>query len=114
MSKDTNKVISTLAVGSSFISGPLDVAPTNNASLLLNTFIYIIFDTLIPRFIISIRELYDRDIRDRFHIDTGLGALSRSDSGLDTTMSAMAFVDGNQDPEVEGSTDNSKDLENGS
>ncbi|KAF8431316.1 hypothetical protein L210DRAFT_3633732 [Boletus edulis BED1] len=29
-------------------------------------------------------------------------------------MSAMAFVDGNQDPEVEGSTDNSKDLENGS
>ncbi|KAF8428938.1 hypothetical protein L210DRAFT_3563812 [Boletus edulis BED1] len=76
----------------------------------LETFVYIAFYILIPRFVISIRELYDHDIRGRFHIDTGFGMVSRSNASQDTTASAMVFVDGNQGAEVEGSMDNSGDL----
>ncbi|KAF8452900.1 hypothetical protein L210DRAFT_3755841 [Boletus edulis BED1] len=79
----------------------------------LNVFLCIPFYTLIPRFIISIRELYDHDIRGRFHIDTGFGLRSRSNPGLDTTVSAMVFVGGDQGPEVEGGTDNPGNLELG-
>ncbi|KAF8119657.1 hypothetical protein EV363DRAFT_1495117 [Boletus edulis] len=78
--------------------------------LFLEAFVCISFYVLIPRFVISIRELYDHDIRGRFHIDTGFGVQSRSNDGLDTTVSAMVFVDVNQGPEVEGSTDNSEDV----
>ncbi|KAF8122269.1 hypothetical protein EV363DRAFT_1182884, partial [Boletus edulis] len=78
--------------------------------LFLEAFVYIAFYVLIPRFVISIRELYDHDIRGRFHIDTGFGVQSRSNDGLDTTVSAMVFVDVNQGPEVEGSMDNSEDV----
>ncbi|KAF8419129.1 hypothetical protein L210DRAFT_3766728 [Boletus edulis BED1] len=75
------------------------VAPPNDTVFFLSAFLYIAFYTLIPRFIISIRELYDHDIRGRFHIDTGFGVQSRSNVGPDTTMSGMVFVDGNQGPE---------------
>ncbi|KAF8125305.1 hypothetical protein EV363DRAFT_1299274 [Boletus edulis] len=78
----------------------------------VGTFVYTVtFYTLIPRFIIGIRELYDGDVRGRPHIDTGFGVQSRSNTGLDTTMSAMVFVDGNHGPEVDGSTDNSNWVE---
>ncbi|KAF8446340.1 hypothetical protein L210DRAFT_2971433 [Boletus edulis BED1] len=86
---------------------------SNITVFFLSAFIYVAFYTLIPRFIISIRELYDHDIRGRFHIDTGFGLRSRSNPGLDTTVSAMVFVGGDQGPEVEGGTDNSGDLELG-
>jgi len=89
-------------------------APTNNTRLFLTVFLYILFYTLIPRLIISIRELYDHDIRGRFHIDTGFGVVSQSNAGPDITMSAMVFVNGNQGPEVHGGTSNSSDLEMGS
>ncbi|KAG6380458.1 hypothetical protein JVT61DRAFT_8599 [Boletus reticuloceps] len=88
-------------------------SPTNTATLLLDTFVYLTFYTLIPRFIISIRELYDQDVRGRFHIDTGFGVLSRSNAGLDMTVSGMIFADSNQGPEVEGGTDGSGDPEMG-
>ncbi|KAF8452901.1 hypothetical protein L210DRAFT_3639344 [Boletus edulis BED1] len=84
-----------------------------NTIFFLDVFNYVAFYTLIPRFIISIRELYDRDIRGRFHIDTGFGLRSRSNPGLDTTVSALVFVVGDQGPEVESGTDNSGDLELG-
>ncbi|KAF8125312.1 hypothetical protein EV363DRAFT_1107234, partial [Boletus edulis] len=87
--------------------------PTNTATLLRAAFVYITFYTLIPRFIIGIRELYDRDIRGRFHIDTGFGVQSGPNAGLDTTVSGMVFADVNQGPDVEDSTDNSGDLEMG-
>ncbi|KAF8126698.1 hypothetical protein EV363DRAFT_1452740 [Boletus edulis] len=45
--------------------------------------------------------------------DTGFGLRSRSNPGLDTTVSAMVFVGGDQGPEVESGTDNSGDLELG-
>jgi len=90
------------------------VAPqTNNTTLFLTTFINIFFCILVPRFTIGIRELYDRDIRGRFHIDTGFGVRSRSNPGLDTTVPAMVFVGGNQGPDVEGGTDDSGDFELG-
>ncbi|KAF8122298.1 hypothetical protein EV363DRAFT_1301244 [Boletus edulis] len=76
----------------------------------LETFVYIAFYILIPRFVISIRELYDHVIRGRFHIDTEFGMMSRLNASQDTTASAMVFVDGNQGAEVEGSMDNSGDL----
>ncbi|KAF8126726.1 hypothetical protein EV363DRAFT_561121 [Boletus edulis] len=47
--------------------------PTYNASFFLDPFVFISFSTLVPRFIIGIRELYDRDIRGHFDIDTGFG-----------------------------------------
>jgi len=84
--------------------------PTSKFAFFVSGFIYVAFYILIPRFIISIRELYDHDIRGRFHIDTGFGLVSRSNAGPDTTMSMMVFVDVNQGPEVEGATDNSHDL----
>ncbi|KAF8126722.1 hypothetical protein EV363DRAFT_1418649 [Boletus edulis] len=83
---------------------------SNNDSLFLDAFSYIIFYPLIPRFIISIRELYDRDIHGRLHIDTGFGVQLRSNVGLDTTVSAMVFADESQAREVEGDTG---DLETG-
>ncbi|KAF8135444.1 hypothetical protein EV363DRAFT_1395946 [Boletus edulis] len=86
---------------------------TSITSIFLTTFLYITFYTLIPRFIISIRELYDRDIRGRIHIDTGFGVQLRSNAGPDTIVSAMVFVDGNQALEVEDATNNLGDLETG-
>jgi len=90
-----------------------DIPAMAPASIFLTTFLYMAFYTLIPRFIISIRELYDDDIRGRFHIDTGFGAGLQSNAGADTTVSAMIFVDGNQAPEVEDPTGNFGDLETG-
>ncbi|KAF8452879.1 hypothetical protein L210DRAFT_2061513 [Boletus edulis BED1] len=89
-------------------------APTDNASLFFNTFVYITFYPLIPRFIISIRELYHRDIRGGFHVDTGFGVLSQPNAGPDTNMPMMEFMDGNWGPEVESGMDNPGDLEMGS
>ncbi|KAF8120490.1 hypothetical protein EV363DRAFT_91134 [Boletus edulis] len=91
----------------------LAVAPTNNTLVFLGVFLYVAFYILVPRFIISVRELYDHDVRGRFHTDTGFGVQLQSSAGLDTTMSAMVFVDGNQSPEVAGGTTSSVDIELG-
>ncbi|KAF8131228.1 hypothetical protein EV363DRAFT_1332136 [Boletus edulis] len=79
----------------------------------LQAFVSITFYIAIPRFIISIRELYDRDIHRGFHIDTGFGVQSRSNAGADATVSAIVFEDGNQSSEVAGDTVTSADLEMG-
>lgn len=53
-----------------------------------------LFYPLTPRFIISVRELYDRDVQCRCEgIDTGFGILSQPTAGLDTTVSTMVFTD---------------------
>ncbi|KAF8136934.1 hypothetical protein EV363DRAFT_1315936 [Boletus edulis] len=82
--------------------------------LYLSTFPYVFFFALVPRFIIGIRELYDRDAHGHSHIDTGFGMRSQLNVGANTTMSAMIFTDVNrerQDPEVEGDADNSGNIE---
>ncbi|KAF8427615.1 hypothetical protein L210DRAFT_3565041 [Boletus edulis BED1] len=97
-----------------YVVSGLGAVATMNAQLVLSTFPFIIFYVLVPRFIISIRELYHRDIHGRrSHVDTGFGVQSRSSAGPDATVSAMVFVDGNQGPEVEGGTNSLGDLETG-
>ncbi|KAF8452874.1 hypothetical protein L210DRAFT_2061202 [Boletus edulis BED1] len=80
---------------------------SNNASILfLNAVVDIIFYPLIPRFIISIRELYAHDIQGRFHIDTGFGVLSQPNDAV----SIIVFTDidlGRQGPKVEEDMDDS-------
>jgi len=50
--------------------------------------------SMLPRFIINIRELYDRDIlRHQQGIDTGFGAFSRTIACEDGTMPTIAFAD---------------------
>ena len=47
-----------------------------------------------PRFIISVRELYDRDLRGRWQgIDTGFGVLSQPISRGNAAVSAIQFAD---------------------
>ena len=47
-----------------------------------------------PRFIISVRELYDRDLRGRWQgIDTGFGVLSQPISSGNAAVSAIHFAD---------------------
>lgn len=51
-----------------------------------------------PRFIISVRELYDRDIRGHWQgIDTRFGATSRGVSGHKGRTSTIAFADAGQE-----------------
>jgi hypothetical protein len=46
-----------------------------------------------PRFIISVRELYDRDLRGGLQgIDTGFGVLSQSIASDNVVVSAIAFA----------------------
>ncbi|KAF8119661.1 hypothetical protein EV363DRAFT_1440672 [Boletus edulis] len=87
--------------------------PLINTLVFLEVFVAVVFYTVIPRFVISIRELYDRDIHRGFHIDTGFGVQSRSNPGADATVSAIVFEYGNRRAEVTGGTDNSGDLELG-
>lgn len=47
-----------------------------------------------PRFIISVRELYDSDLRGHFQaVDTGFGVLSQPNASRTLAMSAIAFAD---------------------
>ena len=53
---------------------------------------------LAPRFIISVRELYYRDLRGfRQGIDTGFGVLSQGRSGEDGRISTILFADAAED-----------------
>ncbi|KAF8428932.1 hypothetical protein L210DRAFT_3652216 [Boletus edulis BED1] len=83
---------------------------SSNTFIFLQAFVSVTFYILIPRFVVSIRELYDHDIHGRLHVDSGFGVVSRSDAGPNATVSEMAFADVNQGPEVEGGTDKSGDL----
>ena len=49
---------------------------------------------MMPRFIVSMRELHDRDLRARWQgIDTGFGVLSQPIASDNAVVSAIAFVD---------------------
>lgn len=77
-----------------WVLNPGETAPNNTSTLFLNAFAYVIFYPLIPRFIISVREIYDRDVRGRSQeIDTGFGVLSQSFAAPDTSVSVMVFLD---------------------
>ena len=68
-----------------------------------------------PRFIINIRELYDRDLRGRWNgIDSGFGVLSQAVASEDAVVSAIAFADVNPGQEeaqaVEGGEGDSEGI----
>ena len=49
---------------------------------------------MMPRFIIGVRELYDRNLRRRWlGIDTGFGVLSQNTPSQNVGVSAIAFAD---------------------
>lgn len=74
--------------------------------LFLNTLSYSLSCAIMPRFIISIRELYDRDLRNRWQgIDTGFGMFSQTIAGGDTAASTIALGEVGQ--LVEGGADDS-------
>jgi len=67
---------------------------TNPSMFFLAGFTYLIFALIMPRFIISVRELYDRDLRARLQgIDSGFGVLSRSVVSQNGVVSTIAFAD---------------------
>ena len=62
--------------------------------LALNVLIYTILAPIMPRFIISVRELYDRDLRGRWQgVDTGFGVFAQTVSSGNVAMSAIQFAD---------------------
>ena len=66
-----------------------------------------------PRFIISIRELYHRDLRKRWQgIDTGFGVFSQPNSSGDTTISGIGFADDmwEQEEAVDDGADDSRGI----
>ena len=66
---------------------------TPNAEIFPICFAYLTFATIVPRFIISVRELYSRDVQGRWQgIDTGFGLSSHTVSSQ-YEMSAIAFAD---------------------
>jgi len=74
----------------------LQYAVTFNSTLLLVlvTLSYTTLCPIMPRFIISVRELYDRDLRGRWQgIDTGFGVASKSISSENAAVSAIQFAD---------------------
>ena len=61
-----------------------------------------------PRFIISVRELYDRDSRGRVYgIDSGFGVISQHETSQNATVSGIAFADNEAggDQSVEGNVE---------
>ena len=73
-----------------------------------------------PRFIISVREMYDRDLRSRWQgIDTGFGIISQPIFGGNTPVPGIEVVDvaasaargQERDQVVEGEVDDSEAIQ---
>ena len=66
----------------------------NDSAIILSMLSALALYPLMPRFIISVRELYDRDSRGRWQgIDTGFGVLSQSVASEDGAASTIAFAE---------------------
>jgi len=88
-------------------------AITSTSELILALPSYLTLCPIMPRFIVSIRELYDRDLHGRWQgIDTGFGVLSQPFSSGNTAVSAIEFADVAPEQEqgqaAEGEVDDSK------
>ena len=95
----------------SIIAGVVvNVDPTNTTlPLFLGIFSIISLCPMMPRFIISVRELYDHDVRRGWQdVDTGFGVLSQPISSEDTLVSAIAFADVPPTQVVEGDANESE------
>lgn len=83
--------------------------------VLLDYFVYLLFATIMPRFLISVRELYVRDLKGQYRgmgIDTGFGVFTHPISSQDQAVSTILFAndaDGSgQDQVAEGDAGNSE------
>ena len=86
----------------------------SNVIYVLDNLSYSVVWVIIPRFIIGIRELYDRDLRRRWQgIDTGFGVFSPPISSENARLSTIAFVDIRPEGglSVQGSTDDSEAIQ---
>lgn len=55
--------------------------PSNDLTLFVNTFSYSLSAALMPRFIMSIRELYNHDVQDRWRgVDSGFSVFQEISS----------------------------------
>ena len=79
--------------------------------LLLQSLGYMYYGPFIPHLIISVRELYDRELHGRLQgIDTGFGVLSQPTPSVNVVVSAIVFADGTpeQDLAAAGDADDSE------
>jgi hypothetical protein len=84
-----------------------DITITSTLGLVLTVLTYTTLCPIMPRFIISMRELYDRDLRGRWQgIDTGFGVSLQPVSSGNAAVSAIRFAD--VAPVQEGEVDNSE------
>ncbi|KAF8553840.1 hypothetical protein OG21DRAFT_1509602 [Imleria badia] len=88
---------------------------TSSISILfLGFFSLITITPMMPRFIISVRELYDRDRGYQQGIDTGFGVLSQPVAGENAVVSAIVFAAVNPGQEdgqvVEGDAEDSEGI----
>jgi len=68
---------------------------SNTWQLFLTLLSYTAICPIIPRFVIGMRELYDRDLRPRWQgIDTGFGVLSQPIVSSNVAVSAISFAEG--------------------
>ncbi|KAH0831393.1 hypothetical protein J3R83DRAFT_14058 [Lanmaoa asiatica] len=80
----------------------------------LVTLSYSVSCAIMPRFIISIRELYDHDFRIRSQgLDTGFGVFSQPITSGSTSVSGIALEDGNPEEgrAAEGDVDDSETIQ---
>ena len=78
---------------------------SNHWMILLVCFFYLLFATIMPWFIISVREMYEHDLRTHWRgIDSGFGVLSQPIASQNGALSAIVFADvaPGQDQVVEG------------
>jgi len=62
--------------------------------LFLNMLCYTAICPIMPRFIISVRELYDHDLRARWQgVDSGFGIFSQPIAGENVAVSSLAFAE---------------------
>jgi len=70
------------------------ISISNTWRLFLALLNYTTICPIMPRFIISVRELYDRDLRARWQgIDTGFGVWSQPIASQNVALSTISFVD---------------------
>ena len=79
---------------SDLVEGSLGATGTYTWVFFLAMFAIVTICPMMPRFIINVRELYDRDIRHGWQgVDTGFGVLSQPLASQNAPVSAIAFAE---------------------
>lgn len=81
---------------------------SDTASIIMSTLSFVAYCPIVPRFILDLRELHDRDLRGRWQrIDTAFSARSQPISEQDVAVSAISFAEASsaEGPSIEGCVD---------